>query len=478
VSATGSVPARETGPATEDRSAPETSMLETPVLETAMLETAMLPEPLDAQAKTLACLRLLWEHGRFLWRAGICALLASTLFAFLVPVSYESVTKLMPPEGQSGSGAGMLAALAGRAGGAGLGGIAGDLLGVKNSGALFVGILGSQTVEDRLVEQFSLRHVYWVSKMEDAREKLAQHTALAEDRKSGIITVAVTDHDPKRAAAIARAYVTELDRLVAEVSTSSARRERIFLEERVNGVKGDLDAAARKFSDFASKNTAIDIPAQGKAMMEAAATLQGQLIAAESELSGLRQMYTSNNVRVRSLEARAHELRRELDKLGGGDMSGGAKSENDLYPSLRKLPILGVTYADLYRQTKIEETVYELLTEQYELAKVQEAKEIPSVKVLDAAVVPTKKSFPPRMMIVFLGTAVVMSGAVMWVLGNASWEQADAADPRKVFAQEVFRTATARLPWFSPNGRGAHPAEESVRVGDTGANPDAIEELP
>lgn len=455
MSATGSVPVRETPPAVEDSGSPETPMLR---------------EPGDTQPNVLAYLRLLWEHGRFLLRALICGLLASTLLAFLIPVSYESVTKLMPPEGQSGSGAGMLAALAGRAGGAGLSGIAGDLLGVRNSGALFVGILGSQTVQDRLIEQFNLRHVYWVSKMEDARERLAQRTSLSEDRKSGIITIAVTDHDPKRAAAIARAYVTELDRLVADVSTSSARRERIFLEERLHGVKGDLDVAARKFSDFASKNTAIDIPAQGKAMVEAAATLQGQLIAAESELSGLQQMYTPNNVRVRSLQARVNELRQQLDKLGGSDMSGDAKSENALYPSIRKLPILGVTYADLYRQTKIEETVYELLTEQYELAKVQEAKEIPSVKVLDDAVVPTKKSYPPRMMIVFLGTAVVMAVAVIWVFGNRSWEQADAADPRKVFAQEVFRTATARLPWFSRNGSGAHPAEESVGVGDAGAN--------
>ncbi len=311
MSATGSVAARELPSAVEDSGSPEAPML----------ERATLPEPVDTQSHVLAYLRLLWEHRRFLLRAGICAVVASTLLAFLIPASYESVTKLMPPEGQSGSGAGLLAAMAGRAGGgAGLSGIAGDLLGVRNSGALFVGILGSQTVEDRLIEQFNLRHVYRVSKMEDAREKLSQHTSLAEDRKSGIITIAVTDHDPQRAAVIARAYVTELDRLVAEVSTSSARRERIFLEERVHDVKGDLDAAARKFSDFASKNTAIDIPAQGKAMMEAAANLQGQLIAAQSELSGLQQMYTSNNVRVRSLEARVNELRRQLDKLGGSDI--------------------------------------------------------------------------------------------------------------------------------------------------------------
>ena len=446
MSSTGRVPVRETAPEVRESSLPVTSVI---------------LEPVNKQENVLGYLQLLWEDRRFMLRAGIYALLASTIIAFIIPVRYESVTRLMPPEGQSGSGAGMLAAMAGRAGGGGLGGIAGDLLGVKNSGALFVGILGSQTVQDRLIEQFDLRHVYWVSKLEDGREKLAQHTSTSEDRKSGIISIGVTDHDPKRAAAMAQAYVTELDRLVAQVSTSSARRERIFLEERLLNVKGALDTAAKKFSEFASKNTAIDIPAQGKAMVEAAATLQGQLIAAESELRGLQQIYTANNVRVRSLQARVNELRQQLNKLGG-DMSGDAKSDNSLYPSIRKLPILGVTYADLYRQTKIEETVYELLTQQYELAKVQEAKEIPSVKVLDAAIVPTKKTFPPRMAIVFLGTTLAMALAVTWVFGNALWREADPADPRKVFAREVFATMSARLPGLSRNGTGAHPADNRV----------------
>jgi len=422
----------------------------------------MLWETVNREPKALAHLQLLWEHRRFLFRAGICAIFASTLVAFLIPVRYESVTRLMPPESRSASGVSALAAIAGRANGASLGGIASDFLGGMNSGALFVGVLGSQTVQDRLIEQFNLRHVYWVSKLEDARDKLAQHTSLSEDRKSGIITIGVTDHDPKRAAAIAHAYVTELDRLVAEVSTSSARRERIFLEGRLHDVKGDLDAAAGKFSDFASKNTAIDIPAQGKAMVEAAATLQGHLIAAESELSGLQQMYTSSNVRVRSVQARVNELHQQLNKLGGSDMSGGVQGENTLFPSIRKLPILGVTYADLYRQTKTEETVYELLTEQYEMAKVEEAKEIPTVKVLDAAIVPTKKSFPPRMLIVFLGTALAMAVAVAWIYGNTSWHKVDPDDPRKIFAGEVFATVVAGLHRISGNGTGARPTGKSA----------------
>ena len=284
------------------------------------------------------------------------------------------------------------------------------------------------------------------------RKDLSEHTDVSEDRKSGIITIAVTDHDAKRAAGMARSYVDELNRLVAEVSTSSARRERIFLEGRLQEVKTDLDLAARNFSDFASKNTAIDIPAQGKAMVEAAATLQGDLIAAQSELSGLREIYADNNVRVRTSEARVSELNKKLNEIGSGGTQGGGKNDNPLYPSIRQLPLLGVTYADLYRQTKIQETVYELLTQQYELAKVEEAKEIPTVKVLDAAIVPTKKTFPPRTVIVIFGMMLGTAVAMTWVLAKTRWDAVEESDPRKAFAMEVYTTMRVKVPRFQRNG--------------------------
>jgi len=440
LSATGKVPVRETPAYEQDNDG---------------LESTLLVDPVETQQSFLPYLRLFWEHRKFLLRAGAYALLASILIALLIPARYQSVTRLMPPDSQSTSGLGMVAAMAGRSGAGGLGGLAGDLLGVKSSGALFVGILSSQSVQDRLIDEFHFMKVYHISKIEDARNGLAEHTDLSEDRKSGIISIGVTDHDPKRAAAMAQAYVAELDRLVAQVSTSSARRERIFLEERLKTVKADLDSAAKNFSEFASKNSAIDIPAQGKAMVEAAATLQGQLIAAQAELSGLQQIYTNNNVRVRSVQARVDELQRKLTELGSAGTQGGIQSTNALYPSIRKLPLLGVTYANLFRQTKIQETVYELLTQQYELAKVQEAKEIPTVKVLDAAIVPTKKSYPPRTMIVILGTMLGITVAMTWIVGKSWWEEVDVSDPRRVFAMEVFTTVQARLPNFSRNGTGA-----------------------
>jgi len=125
-----------------------------------------------------------------------------------------------------------------------------------------------------------------------------------------------------------------------------------------------------------------------------------------------------------------------------------------MYPSIRKLPLLGVTYADLYRHTKIQEAVLETLTKEYELAKVQEAKEIPTVKVLDTANTPDKKSFPPRLLIIFLGTTFAFFTAACWTFGKTAWDATDPNDARKAFAQEVFTTVLAQLPQFERNGSG------------------------
>lgn len=412
-------------------------------------------------------LRTLWRHRILLARASVSGLIGGTLLAFLIPARFESTARLMPPDStQSGGLAMAAAALSGNAGG--LGSFASDMLGLKSTSDIFVAILSSRTVQDKLVQQFDLKKLYGDRRMEDARSDLAKHTSLSVDRKSQIITVAVTDRDPKRAAAMGQAYVAELNRLVAELSTSSARRERIFLEERLLAVNKDLESAEKEFSQFSSKNTAIDIKEQGKAMVEAAATLQGQLIAAESELEGLKQIYTENNVRVRSVRARINELKHQLEKIGGKGETASADSgqqqnspaqqQDSLYPSIRKLPLLGVTYADLYRRTRVQEAVFESLTKEYELAKVQEVKEIPVVKVLDAPNLPDKKSFPPRLLVMFLGTGLACVVATIWIFANTTWEQTDSNDPRKVLAQEVFTTFKASLRKFARNGFENHSA--------------------
>jgi len=425
-----------------------------------------LSESPNTRSRRVEHLRSFWERRRLFGRVAICAAVLSTLIAFLIPARYKGKAQLMPPEGQQGLGTALMSAMSSKGAAGALGGLAGDLLGSKNTGALFVGVLKSRTVADRIIEDFDLRHLYRDSKMEDARDDLEDHTDIAEDRKSGIISVTVTDYDPRRAAAMAQAYVNELDRLVAQVSTSAARRERIFLESRLHEVKGDLDVAAHRFSDFASKNTALDIPAQSRAMMEAAATLQGQLIAAQSELSGLEQIYADSNVRVRSAKARIEELHQQLQKMGGNP-ENPTSNDGLIAPSIRKLPLLGVTYAELYRQNKIEETVFELLTQQYEMAKVQEAKEIPSVKELDVPIVATKKYFPPRLLFIVIGTVLGIVGTAAWIVYRKKWNEVDPNDPGRVLAAEVGASLWAGTQRLAPAGNALRSAVKSKSAGLT-----------
>ena len=429
-------------------------------------ETPTPQENADKGEKALTYLRLLWAHRGMLYRVSLYALLASTVVAYLIPKRYETIARLMPPDNQSSSGLMMAAAaMTGAGSSGGLGALANDVLGLKSSSDIFVGILGSRTVADKLIQQFDLKKVYGASSMEDLRKALAEHTAVSVDRKSQIISIVVTDRSPQRAAAMAQAYVEELNHLVADLSTSSARRERIFLEGRLQAVNKDLEDAEREFSQFASKNTAVDVKEQAKAMVGAAASLQGEMIAAQSQYQGLRQIYTDSNPRVRTIRARIDELQRQLDKLGGKGESAtevASAPGDSFYPSIRKLPLLGVEYADLYRRTRIQEAVLEALTREYEMAKVQEVKEIPAVKVLDRAPVPDKKSFPPRLLIIFIGTTSAFAVATIWLFSKTQWDQTDQHDARKLFAREVFTDLRARLPKFAQNGSRNHRGKEGL----------------
>ncbi len=412
-----------------------------------------------AEVMPVACgpglvrLRSLWEQRGFLARVTAWGAASALLLAFLIPKRFESKTVLMPPEQEN---VGLASLMAMTRSSDALGALAGDLLGMKTSGALFMGILSSRTVEERIVNQFDLRGVYHVSRIDQARKMLEANTFMTEDRKSGILSITVTDGDPRRAAAMGKAYVDELDRLVVELNTSTAHRERVFLEERLKTIKTDLDAAARDFSEFASKNATIDIKEQGKATMEAAAVLEGQLIAAQSEREGLRQIYSDENVRVRAVGAKIAELQKRLDQIGGGAAGSPltGKPDDNSYPSLRKLPLLGVTYADLYRRTKVEETLYDVLTQQYEFAKVQEAKETPSVRVLDPPNVPEKKSYPPRLLIMILGAGLSFTFGVVWLMGSDIWRDTDSQNPGKAFLQDIYAGFKTDMSLVSSNGSG------------------------
>ncbi len=398
-------------------------------------------------------LELFWEQRRFILRSVLVALLIFAVAAFLWPKRYTATTRLMPPSYGTNSAMAMaIPALTeregagGGAGGGGVMGLASQLLGLNTSGELFIGVIQSRTVEDRVIDKLGLMNVYWDRYLEDARKHLESNTNITVGPRTGIISIAVTDKQPDRAAAIARAYVTELNQILAEVNTSSAHRERVFLEERLQEVKQRSEADSKEFALFASENAAVDIPSQAKAMVAAGAELQSQMIVAQSELKGLQQIYTADNARVRAAQARFNELKRQAEKFGGKDVDATkdeSLAHSELYPSVRQLPLLGVKYLELYRRTKIDDAVFELLTKEYEIAKLQEAREIPVAQVLDTASVPEKKSSPHRLLIMLVGALLGLVFACAYLVGRLAWRQTDDGDPRKVLVLEIYSTAEA-----------------------------------
>jgi uncharacterized protein involved in exopolysaccharide biosynthesis len=408
---------------------------------------------LQTQQHLVALLWPLWSGRSRLLRAWLAGFVLSAGLAFLIiPKRYQSTVELLPPQDSSSSLYAMLGA-AGASGGGALN-MASDLLGVKTSGAIFLAMLASRTVKDEIVNQFDLRKVYRVRRQADARKRLEENTEISEDRKSGVITLHVEDLDAKRAAAIAHSYVESLNRVITLSTTSTAHRERVFLEARLQTVKQDLENSEKQFSEFSSKNNTLDIKDQGRAMLEGAASVQGQLIAEESQLRGLEQVYAAGNVRVRSAQARIAELKRQSNNLAGTSETGTGEADagtGSQYPSIRNLPLLGATWADLYRQTKIEEAIFETLTKQYEVAKVQEVKEIPSVGVLDDAEVPEQKASPPRLMITFCGACISCLFCALYIVAADIWTRLDRASPFLIFAATVSRSVSdSRLgKWLS-----------------------------
>jgi uncharacterized protein involved in exopolysaccharide biosynthesis len=401
----------------------------------------------DQQNGRTEKLWLLWRERRFLWRILWMAALASTIVAFLIPRRYESTARLVPGETSSSSmGAALMSRVAGGAGGsgagaAGLGLDAAGFLGLKTPGAFYIEILRSRTVQDQLINKFDLRTHYSKKYYRDTRKKLDRYTDIQEDKKSGVITLTVTDTDKNLAATMVRAYVDEMNRVAAGLNTSAAHREREFLEQRLKTAKQDLDDAVMRMSQFSSKHTMMDVQQQGKAMMEAAAKLQGELIASESELKGLQQIYSDDNVRVKSMKARVGELKTQLTRMVGDYTEPNAAAEESQvagsYPSIRTLPALGYSYAELYRQSKIQESVFDFLTHQYEMARIQEAKELPVVRVMDEGDIPEKKASPHRSLIIALSVLAALVLGCVWVIEKENWNQLPTDDSHRLLASEV-----------------------------------------
>lgn len=387
-------------------------------------------------------LHVVWSSRALLMRIAGIAFVFSAAIVLIIPKIYTSQARIMPPE-MSTTNPAMLAALAQRATGSDvLGSLALGLLGGHNNGALFIDLLQSSSVTGKLIDRFQLQSVYHKRYRVDTAKMLARRTRISQDKKSGVLTISVQDTDPVRARDMTQAYLDELNVLVNRTSRSSAHQERVFIEKRLVEVKQKLSQAQQALSEFSSSHTAIDLKEQARATVESEAKAQGELIAAQSELNSLDQLYGDDNVRVRAAKARIASLKHELEKMGGSSaplpaVTGADAGTAPPYLPLRQVPRLAVPYANLYREVQVQETVYNLLTQQYEIARIQEAKDVPVVNVIDAPGIPEKKSFPPRTLLTLALTLVALVISSLLLLGRHYWLLLDPGDPRRLFAREV-----------------------------------------
>lgn len=312
--------------------------------------------------------------------------------AFLIKPTFSSTAVLLPPQQQSSGVAAMLGQLGG------LASAASSITGLKNPNDLYVAMLQSRTIADKLIVRFDLKNRFKEETDDEARVKLARIVTVAND-KAGTISVLVEDQDPKFAAELANAYVSELSNLTKTMAITDAAQRRLFFEKQLVNVKDDLANAEIALRQTQEKTGMLELEGQVKGIIGNVAQLEGTIAAKEVQLNAMRSFATNNNPDVQRLQSEIQGYRTQLEK----QKNGKTNQNGDLMVPTGKIPEIGVEYIRSLRNVKYQETIFELLAKQYELAKFDEAKESSNIQVLDAAVIAQKKSKPRKLIIIFLG---------------------------------------------------------------------------
>ncbi len=366
----------------------------------------------DDEINLLDYWQVLRKRGRMIVILFCVSVLATGIHAYFIATKiYEAKVAIMAPkETGGGSGAGFAAALAATGAGQFLGGL---LPGGGTSRDAFIAILKSRSMAEELVARFKLKDYYEAKYTEDAIKGLQDATDISVS-KEGVITVRVEDKNPKLAAEIANAYAVNLDRMFAKLGTTEGGRQRAFLAERLEKTEKALRQAEETLRHFQEANRTVVLQEQSKGIIDSVARLRGEIIAAEVALESLRAYATENNPQVVQQKARVEELKRQLaqmqyskgEELPSETKQPGQRRQEITLPVAR-VPELSMEYVRLMREVKIQETVFTLLTQQFEQAKIAEARDTPIVQLLDKAVPAERKSKPKT--VVSMAIAGVLS---------------------------------------------------------------------
>lgn len=326
----------------------------------------------------------LWRvHRLLILRTALAAALAGTVTALLLPNIYTATVLLMPPQQGSSAGNALLAQLGSMTALAGAGG-----LGVKNPNDLQISLLKSETVENAMAERFKLGELYNSHVLSKVRKRWERHTKIENGVKDGLLRISVDDRDPQRAVTLVNGWVEEYKRMVSSLAVTEAQQRRFFFEQQMRQAHDALGEAEDKLNETERRTGVIQIDGQAHAMIESAAVMRGQIAAKEVEIRGLRAFATEQNPDL----VRAEEELRGLEgQLAQMDVDSHGRP-GDLVAPRGAITDAGTEYLRAMREVKYRETVYELLLKQYEVSRVDEAREGAPIQIVDPATVPDRPS--------------------------------------------------------------------------------------
>src|SRR5712691_4880300 len=396
-------------------------------------DAAADPSAEDEEVSVLDLLIVLARHKRVILGVPLISAVGAAAISFLLPNIYTGTTRILPPQQSASAASALLTQLGGALGG--FLGAAGGSVGIRNPNDLYVGMLKSRTVADNLISRFEMRKVYDEDRLSDARKRLEKETTIMAG-KDGIITVEVDDKDPKRAAELANAYVDELMKLTKVLAVTEASQRRLFFERQLLQVKDNLTTAEVAARQGLQKGGLAQVDAQGRSMIEVTARLRAQISVKEVQIGSMRTFAAEGNPELQRTQEELQALRRELARIEGtSPITAVGKGEASGSSGLDNLGRL--------RDVKYYEFLYELLAKQFELAKIDEAKDATIIQVMDQAIKPDRKSRPRRTLIVLLWTLLALFASIVWAFFSEAVIRAK-ADPERA---AVLRTLRGYLRW-------------------------------
>ncbi len=407
------------------------------------------PSPANDEVRVLDYLLVLARFSRkIIYTSIIVAVSTYLVLLLLVPVQFTATARLVPPTQNVTLTAqlmdGMLGTIMPGRGGGGLGELASGFLGLKSPAAMYVGILNSDTIYDRIIERFELRKQYGKKYIEEVRKKLASRADIKATR-DGLITISVNDEDRQKAAAMANAFVEELAALLRRVSEEEAASRLAFLDRKMQEASVNLTKAEERLRQFSEQSGVLQIDAQTKGTLQYIATLRAAIDAKEVEMQVVRQFAMPSNYYVIRLETELNALK---DKMREAETREAASPLSEPFIATGRVPALGLEYLRLLREAKFQDAVYRVYLRLAEMARVDQAREPVVLQVIDHAKPPERKSFPQRLIITVIVFLVTLMGMTLSVLFRESWVKR--ATPA---ATQQVQQLRAHLAWVKEDGR-------------------------